>query len=156
MSNFDILFCRNSYECPLWYQVWLYRVHKDTTLWTHLCDHFSECHLCLLRNPCDLLLNKSFCKCLLRSGSCVCKKQNKSCWWMKNKHRIAFLVLIRFWSTKSRHDICQFFYTSTFSKFYKFTPKKHVNRDILNLKYYIFCVSIYRIWIISQFLYTIC
>ena len=36
-----------------------------------------------------------------------------------------------------RHHICQFFYTSTVSGFWKFTWKKRVNRDILNLKYYI-------------------
>ena len=55
-----------------------------------------------------------------------------------------------------RQDICHFAYTCTFSKFEKFAPKKRVNRDILNLKYYIFGVSIHRIGIISQFSYTIC
>ena len=53
-----------------------------------------------------------------------------------------------------RQDICHFAYTCTFSKFEKFTPKKRVNRDILNLKLYIFGVFIHLIGIISQFLYV--
>ena len=38
-------------------------------------------------------------------------------------------------------------------KIWKFTPKKRVNRDILNLKYYIFGIFINFIVIISQFSY---
>ena len=46
------------------------------------------------------------------------------------------------------------FYTSTFSRFNKFTPRKRVNRDILNLEYYIFGIFIHTIGIISQFSYV--
>ena len=53
-----------------------------------------------------------------------------------------------------RHHICQFFYTSTFSKCLKFTRRKRANRNILNPKYYIFGVLIHRIWILSQFSYV--
>ena len=53
-----------------------------------------------------------------------------------------------------RHHICQFFYTSTFLNFWKFTRKKRVNRDILNLKYHILDVFIHLIGIISQFSYV--
>ena len=53
-----------------------------------------------------------------------------------------------------RHHICQTFYTSTFSRFKKFTPRKRVNRDILNLEYYIFGIFIHTIGIISQFSYV--
>ena len=66
----------------------------------------------------------------------------------------------------SRRKVCnlttrlQAWYLSIFLHKYIFQileiyPKKRVNYDILNLKYYIFCVSIHRIWIISQFLYTV-
>ena len=53
-----------------------------------------------------------------------------------------------------RHHICQFFYTSTVSGFWKFTRKKRVNRDILNLKYYIFGAFTPSIGVISQFSYV--
>ena len=53
-----------------------------------------------------------------------------------------------------RHHICQFFYTSTVSGFWKFTRKKRVNRDILNLKYYIFGAFTHSIGVISQFSYV--
>ena len=43
------------------------------------------------------------------------------------------------------------FHTSACSKFSKFTPKKRANRDILDLKYYIFGVAINLIGIISLF-----
>ena len=48
----------------------------------------------------------------------------------------------------------QIFYTSTVSRFWKFTQKKRVNRDILNLKYYIFGAFTHSIGIISQFSYV--
>ena len=47
----------------------------------------------------------------------------------------------------ARRDIGQKNYTSAFSKFRKFTPKKCVNRDISNLKPYIFGVFIHFIGI---------
>ena len=53
-----------------------------------------------------------------------------------------------------RHHICQIFYTSTVSGFWKFTRKKRVNRDILNLKYYIFGAFTHSIGVISQFSYV--
>ena len=48
----------------------------------------------------------------------------------------------------ARHDICQMFYNSTFSKFKKFTPKKCANYNMLNLKCDIFGISIHQIGII--------
>ena len=52
---------------------------------------------------------------------------------------------------KNRHDICQFFYTSTVSQILKFTREKvrksqHFRLLILNL-----CNFIHIIWLISQF-----
>ena len=54
----------------------------------------------------------------------------------------------------ARHHIFQSFYTSTFSKFRKFTPIKRVKCNILNLEYYIFGVFIHLIGIVSQFSYA--
>ena len=53
-----------------------------------------------------------------------------------------FHIYAIFGVSQYRHDICQFFYTSTFSSFWTFTPKKRVNCDILNLKPYIFGISL--------------
>ena len=65
--------------------------------------------------------------------------------------QLLMLVMV---PSKGRHHICQTFYTSTFSRFRKFTPRKRVNRDILNLEYYIFGIFIHTIGIISQFSYV--
>ena len=64
--------------------------------------------------------------------------------------QLLMLVMV---PSKGRHHICQTFYTSTFSRFRKFTPRKRVNRDILNLEYYIFGIFIHLIIIVSQFSY---
>ena len=74
-----------------------------------------------------------------------------------------FTLFVNTWTRKSgikqnmsstRHHICQIFYTSTVSGFWKFTRKKRVNRDILNLKYYIFGAFTHSIGVISQFSYV--
>ena len=52
-----------------------------------------------------------------------------------------------------RHHICQIFYTSTVSGFWKLTRKKRVNRDILNLKYYIFGAFTHSIGVICIYTY---
>ena len=53
--------------------------------------------------------------------------------------------------TIGSHHICQIFYTSTVPGFWKFTRKKHVNRHILNLKYYIFGAFTHSIGVVSHF-----
>ena len=64
----------------------------------------------------------------------------------------SFLKMNDIWACS--HHICQIFYTSTVSGFWKFTQKKRVNRDILNLKYYIFGAFTHSIGVISQFSYV--
>ena len=78
----------------------------------------------------------------------------------KNRHpctlsKLSFnrLSVLIFDNLATRHAICNFFYTSTFSIFWKFTPTKRVNRDSLNLKPYIFGFFIHLIGTISQFSY---
>ena len=81
----------------------------------------------------------------------------KSRWARVADRQAASSVSAQTHQVSSWHHICQFFYTSTFSKFWQFTPKKRVNHDILNLKYYIFGVFIHLIHligIISQFSYV--
>ena len=55
---------------------------------------------------------------------------------------------------KTRHDICPIFYTSRFSKVYKFIPKNCVICIIWDPKYYVFTIYFHNIGIISQFKYS--
>ena len=72
----------------------------------------------------------------------------------QNGSEVVILAELSLYSYSGRQtSALSFFYTSTFSKFWKFTPKKRVIRDILNLKPYIFGVFIHLIRIISQFSY---
>ena len=73
--------------------------------------------------------------------TCVAQKVFKYCQnvfafrFIYNLHIIGILMLphiVRseghyYPPTRNTHDICQIFYTSTFSKFWKFTPKKRLN-----------------------------
>ena len=69
-------------------------------------------------------------------------------WWLLVNGQWSMVVTITFETSYLSNILHQHIL-----KNWKFTPKKRVNRDILNIKYYIFGIFINLIVIVSQFSY---